>query len=192
MTAIENKENKSSATVWMGLLCLAGLQGCVSTGGGATPAARSKLDSPVSKTVAVSKEMFTVENLLSWPLEGPGGADKVIAGLQQVYKMTPTQDGYRGDGPAVLADNYVLSFASVRKLTGVIHIGLQEAPCFQSAQAAALIGAIADPATNDAHGVDRGKTFEVTQNGVMVYFNTTAVTYRCVTSIHIRTIQKIS
>ena len=192
MTAIQNKENKFSAVVGMGLLCLASLQGCVSAGGGEAPAARSKLDSPASNTAAVSKEMVTIENLLSWPFEGPGGTDKVIAGLQQVYKMTPTQDGYRADGSAVLADNHVLSFASVRKLTGVIQIGLREAPCFQSAQAAALIGAIADPATNDAHGVDRGKTFEVTQNGVTVYFNTNAVTYRCVTSIHIRTIQKIS
>lgn len=190
MTAIQNKENKFSAAVWIGLLCLAGLQGCVSTGGGVAPTARSKLDSPVSRTAAVPKEMVTVENLLSWPLEGPGGADKVIAGLQQAYKMTPTQDGYRGDGPTVLADNYVLSFASVRKLTGVIHIGLQETPCFQSAQAAVLIGATADPATNDAHGVDRGKTFESIQNGMLVYFETTPTTYRCVTSIHIRNLQR--
>lgn len=152
--------------------------------------APSHAASPVSESAAVSKDMVTVENLLSWPLEGPGGANKVIAGLQQTYKMAPVLDGYRADGPAVLADNYVLSFASVRKLTGAIHIGLQEDPCYQPEQAAALVGAIADPAIKDMHGVDRGKTFDITKNGVMVYFNTTPITYRCVTSIHIRTIQK--
>jgi hypothetical protein len=110
--------------------------------------------------------------------------------LQQTYKMAPVRDGHRTERPAVLADHYVLSFASVRKLTGAIHLGLQEEPCYPPEQAAALIGAVADPATNDAHGVDRGKTFEATKNGVVVYFNTTSITYRCVTSINIRTAQK--
>lgn len=176
--------------VALAVMCFVGLQGCASTAVPVPVTTSSQIASPSSESLVVSKDMVTIENLLRWPLEGPGGADKVIAGLQQAYKMTPVPDGYRADGPAVLADNYVLSSASVRKLTGAIHVGLQEEPCYPPEQAAALIGAVADPAINDAHGVDRGKTFDVTQNGVMVYFNTTPITYRCVTSIHIRRIQK--
>jgi OmpA family protein len=135
-------------------------------------------------------EMVTIENILRGPLEGPRGADKIIAGLHQVYEMAPVRDCYRAQGPAVLADKYVLSFASVRMHTGAIHIGLQDEPCYQTEQAAALIGAVADPTVNDAHGVDRGKTFSANRNGVMVYFDTTPDTYRCVISIHIRTAHK--
>lgn len=181
--------NKPTAALLV-LIFGTGLLGCASTGTSAPTAASSETASPATESAAVSKGTITIENLLSWPLEGPGGAEKVIAGLQQAYKMAPVLDSYRADGPAVLADNYVLSFASVRKLTGAIHIGLREEPCYRPEQAAAFIGAIADPSINDVHGVDRGKTFEITRNGVMVYFDTTPVTYRCVTSIHIRTIQK--
>ena len=184
--------NKLFVAALLALILVSGSQGCASTIAPIPETNSPQITSPAAESLPMSKDMVTIGNLLRWPLEGPGGADKVIAGLQQTYKMTPVRDGYRADGPAVLADNYVLSFASVRKLTGAIHIGLQEEPCYPPEQAAALIGAVADPAVNDTHGVDRGKTFDVTQNRVVVYFDTTPVTYRCVTSIHIRTIQKIS
>ena len=183
--------NKAFVAALSALILVSGTQGCASTIAPVPEAASSQIASPAGESLAVSKDTVTVEDLLRWPLEGPGGADKVIAGLQQAYKMTPVPDGYRADGSAVLADNYLLSFASVRKLTGAIHIGLQKEPCYPPEQAAALIGAVEDPAINDTHGVDRGKTFGVTQNGVMVYFYTTPITYRCVSSIHIRTFRKI-
>lgn len=182
--------NKLFVAALFALILVSGSQGCASTIAPVPETTSRQIASPAGESLAASKDTVTLENLLRWPLEGPGGADKVIAGLRRAYKMTPVRDGYRADGPAVLADSYVLSFASVRKLTGAIHIGLQEEPCYPPEQAAALIGAVADPAVNDTHGVDRGKTFDVTQNGVMVYFNTTPITYRCVTSIHIKRIQK--
>lgn len=179
-------ERTLPAATSLTLMCFLGLQGCASTS--APAPAETPSISPASKSAVVSKDMITVENLLRWPLEGrPAGTDKVVMALQKTYKMAPVRDGYRAEGPAVLADNHVLSFASVRKLTGAIHLGLREEPCYPSEQAAALIGATADPTISDIHGVDRGKTFEATKNGVMVYFDTTPVTYRCVTSIHIRT-----
>lgn len=182
----EGKTIRRCAT-WQLLALALMASGCAST------APQSPHSDPADHEAAakVTKDIVTVENLLRWSLEGEAvGTNKVIAGLREVYKMEAVTDGYYAKGAKPLADNYVLSFVSIRNITGAIHIGLKGEPCYPAERAAAAISAVPDPVVEDAHGVDRGKSFKTTQNGVSVDFNTTPLTYRCVTSIHIKPTHK--
>ena len=134
----------------------------------------------------ISASEVTVENLLRWPLEGPGGFAKVEAGLQQVLQMKPQYaQQFTGRGPVRLADGNVLSFAWLQGLSGSVSIGVAQDPCVSPEQAKELIGAIQSPVIRDMHGVDIGKTYSTKRNGMLVSFTTTPETYRCVTSIQI-------
>ncbi|HZF96633.1 MAG TPA: hypothetical protein VEY92_00010 [Pseudoxanthomonas sp.] len=123
---------------------------------------------------------------MRWPLEGPAGVEKVKAGLHQVLQMRllPVKQ-FRSDGPVRLADGYVLKFAWIQGFSGSISIALEQAPCVSPENAQVLIGAVQSPITRDMHGVDYGKTYSTTRNGVEVIFRTTSETYRCVRSIHV-------
>jgi len=92
---------------------------------------------------------------------------------------------YYGDGPIRLADKNVLTFADTLERSPQIDIGVAQEPCVDPEWAANVLGATLDPAIQDAHGVDRGKTYKTVSNGVITRINTTPVTYRCVTAIRV-------
>lgn len=133
----------------------------------------------------------TVENLLRWSVQGPAGITKIRSGLARTFEMKPSgKQGLYGAGPVRLVDGYTLNFSSVRGLTGAIHIGVEERPCYSPDRAASFLPGVADSVELDAHMIDRGKNYATERNGFRVYFNTTPDTYQCVTSIHIRPSEK--
>ena len=179
----------------LGSLILSGafaLAACAHAPEAEVPANAAEKDStapaPMAPTSATppSAAEVTVENLLRWPLEGPAGVDKVKAGLRQVLQMRPLiAQQFIGNGPVRLSDGYVLTFAETKGLSDTASIGLEQAPCVSPAYAQQLIGAVQSPTIRDMHGVDLGKTYSVTRNGIWVIFDTTPHTYRCVRLIHI-------
>lgn len=141
---------------------------------------------PEHAAVAARINSMTTEDLLRWPLEGASGTEKLIQALNQLFEMKPLRAAqFYGVGPVRLADGHLLSFAYVRTLSGDIDIGLDPKSCVAPDWAASLTGALLNPVFQDAHGVDRGKQYDATGNGVTLRINTTPVTYRCVTAIHI-------
>nr|WP_157490342.1 hypothetical protein [Lysobacter enzymogenes] len=123
---------------------------------------------------------------MRWSVEGPTGIDKVRSGLKRSFKMTPVgAQGLGSAGPAKLTDGYILSFATLRGLSGAIDIGVEEAPCFSPERAAALVGGATGSVEFDAHMIDHGKTYTIEKNGFYVSFATTDETYRCVKAIHL-------
>lgn len=146
---------------------------------------------PKLTNTSITRNDVTLENLLRWPLEGQAGLDKVESGLHQVFEdMEPLPNlQFSSSGAGYLASGAVLSFASIRRLSGHFDIGLKQDVCLTPEPYAELIGAQGS-VTPDAHGVDRGKTYSVKKNGVMVNIETTPTTYQCITSIHIHRIRK--
>lgn len=137
-------------------------------------------------TPAPQTGSLTIENLLRWPLEGVSGTEKILTALDHVFEMKPLRASQSsGQGPVQLADGHVLSFAYVRKLSGDIDIGIDPKTCVSPEWAVEMTGAVLNPVYQDAHGVDRGKQYDATGNGMALRINTTPVTYRCVTAIHI-------
>ncbi len=153
--------------------------GCASTGG----ADRSIGDAPPPTT----NQALTVENALRWPLDGQGGADRLIAAVRQTMPVrelaNPGQ--YASRGPAQLADGYTLTFADFTPAHSIISIGVAREPCYPTERAAALLGATASPVTRDQHGVDIGQSFTTVRNGMSVNFTTTPAPYRCIDGIHV-------
>lgn len=140
---------------------------------------------------APSQSAVTVENLLRWSVQGAAGVAKVRSGLVQTLKMEPSgPKGLYGKGPVRLADGYTLNFSSIRGLTGAVHIGVEELPCYPPGRAAKLLPGVTESIVLDAHMVDRGKSYSTERNGFRVYFMATPDTYQCVTSIHIRPAEK--
>lgn len=134
-----------------------------------------------------SKDTITVENLLRWPLEGGVSNERFMTALGQLWVLQPRQGGQRyGEGQVRLTDGYALNMAMIRTRSGAADIGVAPEPCLTPTHAAALTGAMLDPVTQDAHGVDRGQHYRVVRSGVALTFDTTPTTYACVTSIHIR------
>ena len=143
---------------------------------------------PESYASATEADAVTIEDLLRWPLEGHAGADTASSKLRSRFALKPLAAGeFSGQGPFLLDDGYVLSFASVSPTTRDIDLGLTESPCYSPAAAAATTGAVPSKVTQDAHGEDRGMTYDVQRNGMRVRFTTTPLSYRCVVSIHVHT-----
>lgn len=138
--------------------------------------------------VATPNEALTIEHLLLWPLEGRAtGVAKVENGLKRTFKMTqPNGSEFSANSPVRLTDGYVLDFAWISEVSGDVDIGVGQTPCFSPTRAAQLIQAVENPVFQDAHGVDRGKSYDARRNGVWVKFRTTPQTYQCVTSIHLK------
>lgn len=146
---------------------------------------------PKLANTSIELRDVTLEHLLRWPLEGESGMDKVEAGLHQVFQdMEPLPNQqFSSSGVAYLFDGTVLSSAWISK--GQFDIGLKNVVCISPEPYAELIGAQGS-VIPDAHGVDRGKTYSVKKNGVMVRISTTPITYQCITSIHIHQLRKKS
>ncbi|MFQ6309535.1 hypothetical protein [Lysobacter capsici] len=128
---------------------------------------------------------------MRWPLEGAAGKEKVTQALGRLFQMKELRASqFSGQGPVRLADGHMLSFAYIRKLSGEIDLGIDPSSCVAPEWAAAITGALLNPVYQDAHGVDRGKQYDATGNGIALRINTTPVTYRCVTAIHIHPLSK--
>ncbi|WP_139178511.1 hypothetical protein [Lysobacter sp. yr284] len=136
---------------------------------------------------AAPASAVTVENLLRWSVQGPTGIAKIRSGLAQTFELEPSgTKGLYGKGPVRLVDGFALNFSSIRGLTGAIHIGVEERPCYPPSRAASLLPGAIESIELDAHMIDHGKNYATERNGFRVYFNTTPDTYQCLTSIHIR------
>ena len=79
--------NKPFVAASSAMILAFGLQGCASTIAPTPETASPQITSPAAESLPLSKDMVTVDNLLRWPLEGPDGADKVSAGLGQVFEL---------------------------------------------------------------------------------------------------------
>ena len=187
-----HKKSSCPARASAALIWVAGLQGCATTTAPAPPATPSPAASPSSEHAAASKEAMTVDDLLRWPLEGPGGVAKTGAELRRTFpgfKPLPLAD-LRRDGPMQLGDGYILSFVWIGVPSKTLNIGLESEPCLSPARAAEISKATLSPVFQDAHGVDRGRNYDAKGNGVRVSFTTTPETYRCVTSINVHPIKR--
>lgn len=98
--------------------------------------------------------------------------------------QTPGQ--YSGQGPATLADGFVLSSASFAPGLQDISVGLSMQPCFTGERAVAITGATASPVVEDAHGVRTGTTYDAVRNGIRVRFTTGSQRSDCVKAIYVR------
>lgn len=185
--------NKPFVAASSAMILAFGLQGCASTIAPTPETASPQITSPAAESLPLSKDMVTVDNLLRWPLEGPDGADKVSAGLGQVFELRELKPSwFTGEKPVKLADNYVLSFTWIGPGPNRIDIGLKQEPCFSPERAVEITGAIMDPVFRTDHGVDFGRTYYAERNGVLIRIKTTPETYRCVVSIHVSPIRKLS
>lgn len=154
----------------------------------ACSAANSVKDEPPGDTAQFSSpgRAPTLESLLTSAKKGPTGWDEVSAALGTVFDLKALPgESLSGKGPARLSDGHVLSLVSINNPARQIDIGVAAEPCVAPAWAAHIVGARLNPVYQDAHGVDRGRQYDATANGMLIRFNTTPVIYRCVTSIHI-------
>jgi len=187
-----DKKNKVSTPALLALILVAALQGCASTSEPVPAMTPSQVVSPASESVAASKEMLTVENLLRWPLEGPSGVDRTIASLRQVFTTEELTTGeLYGKEPVTLSDGYILGSTTLSPEYKIIHVHPQQAPCFLPERAVEITGAVMDPVFRSDHGVDLGRTYNVTRNGVRVSFTSTPETYKCVYTIHVWPARKV-
>lgn len=133
-----------------------------------------------------AQQALTMENLLRWASQGAPGWDKVSAAMNAVFalKALPGESLF-GKGPVRLSDGRVLSLVSIGNLTRQIDIGVSSEPCVSPTWVANIVGARLNPVHQDAHGIDRGQQYDATANGMFIRLNTTPVSYRCVTAIHI-------
>ncbi|QWP75768.1 hypothetical protein J5226_19475 [Lysobacter sp. K5869] len=149
-----------------------------------SPAEPKTIDSSAPKLGP--KQALTIADLLQWSLEGQEGNAKILAALHRSFDMKRLDDAqYSGDGPVLLSDGHVLSFAYTLERSPSIQIGVEEAPCVDPNWAAATTHATLDPVFQDAHGVDRGRIYYTTRHGFYLALQTTPMTYRCVTAIRI-------
>lgn len=174
------------------VVALLALQGCASTTAPVRKTTSPQIASPAPESVAASEEILTVENLLRWPLEGPSGVDRTIAGLRQVFTMEELTTGeLYGKEPVTLSDGYILGSTTLSPEYKSIHVHPQQAPCFSPERAIEITGAVMDPVFRSEHGVDLGHTYNVTRNGVRVSFTSTPETYKCVYTIHVWPARKV-
>ena len=128
----------------------------------------------------------TFEDILHWAMQGEKGWDNIASGLAATFDLKPLPaNSLHSEGPARLSDGRLLSFASISHPAKQIDIGVSETPCVSPTWAAGILGAKLDPVYQDAHGIDRGRVYDATANGMFVRINTTPETYRCVTAMHI-------
>lgn len=155
---------------------------------------RESAPSPVpiqaTRISAKSAEKLTVMDLLQKPLEGQAEVDKIVAALPSLMKFEPLiSSQFYAEGPATLADGYVVTFAFLRNLSSRVDIGLEPEPCFPPELAERATSAVKSEMTQDAHGVDVGEIYTARRNGVLLRFTTTRETYRCVEMIYISRIK---
>lgn len=155
------------------------LTGCAS--------ASSPGSSAVVSPIPTNHQALTVDDALTWPLEGEAGADRLIAALRQVIPVRELQNPgqFSGRGPVDLADGHNLTFASFTPVHHIITVGVSPTPCYPTDRAVALTGATASPVMRDEHGVDIGQSFTVVRSGIGVNFTTTPSPYSCIDAINV-------
>ncbi|QWP79004.1 hypothetical protein J5226_11695 [Lysobacter sp. K5869] len=138
---------------------------------------------------ARSKQYTNVGALLTWPLQGKPGFDRVGAELHRLFAMEPMrQQQFSGDGPVRLEDG-VLSFGYISVTTQQFDIGVELDPCYPAERAVKLTGAVEEPGYFSLHGIDIGKGYKATGNGMMVRFDTFPQAHSCVKTIHIHPVR---
>lgn len=158
----------------------------------ASPSKRP-LAEPIASDAALilRTDSLTIENILRWPLEGAAGKKKLTQALHRLFEMKRLRASqFSGQGPARLADGHILSFVYMRKLSGEIDIGIDPSSCVATDWAVSVTGALLNPVYQDAHGVDRGQQYDAIGNATALRINTTPVTYRCITAMHIYPLSK--
>lgn len=94
------------------------LTGCAS--------ASSPGSSAVVSPIPTNHQALTMDDALTWPLEGEAGADTLIAALRQVIPVRELQNPgqFSGRGPVDLADGHNLTFASFTPVHHIITVGV--------------------------------------------------------------------
>lgn len=141
------------------------------------------------QSAARSAQHTNIAALLTWPLQGKTGFDRVGAELHRLFAMEPMrQQQFSGDGPIRLEDG-VLSFGYISVTTQQFDIGVELDPCYPAERAVRLTGAAEEPGYFSLHGIDIGKGYKATDNGMMVRFDTFPQAHGCVKTIHIHPVR---
>ena len=153
------------------------------------PACQAQTQPKSNTPPARSGQYANVAALLTWPLQGRPGFDRVGAELHRLFAMEPMrQQQFSGDGPVRLEDG-VLSFAYLSVTTQKMDIGVELDPCYPAKRAAELTGAAIEPGYFSLHGIDIGTGYKATANGMMVRFDTHPGAHGCVKTIHIHPVR---
>jgi hypothetical protein len=155
-----------------------------------SPACRAQTQpKPAAPPAHSAKQYTNIAALLTWPLQGHSGFDRVAAELHRLFAMEPMrQQQFSGDGPVRLEDG-VLSFAYLSVTTQKMDIGVELDPCYPAKRAAELTGAAIEPGYFSLHGIDIGTGYKASANGMMVRFDTHPGAHGCVKTIHIHPVR---
>jgi len=155
-----------------------------------SPACRAQTQpKPDAPPARAAKQYTNIAALLTWPLQGRSGFDRVAAELHRLFAMEPMrQQQFSGDGPVRLEDG-ILSFAYHSVTTEKMDIGVELDPCYPAARAVELTGAAEEPGYFSLHGVDIGTGYKASANGMMVRFDTHPGAHGCVKTLHIHPVR---
>lgn len=134
-----------------------------------------------ASTVDPKESSLTIERILTEPLTGIAGRDRIRAGLNHMYGLDPAGQKYMDKEPRTLADRHVLSMLWLEPLPAdFIAIAVSGEPCFPVERALRLTQA-------KLHNKIRStgaQTYDAFRNGMLVSFSTTP-DEKCVSFIHI-------
>jgi hypothetical protein len=134
-----------------------------------------------ASTVDPKENSLTIERILTDPLTGIAGRDRVRAALATAYGIDPATTKYTNRDAKVLADRHVVSqFWLEPPPADFISLSIKSEPCFSTQRARAL--------TQATHYSGSGETtypaYNTFKNGMLVGFTSTP-DGKCVLGIHI-------
>jgi hypothetical protein len=137
---------------------------------------------PGCASTADSKEnSLTIERILTAPLTGIAGRDRVRAELAKNWGIDPSMAKYTNRTPRALADRHVISLLWLEPPpANFVFLGVAPEPCFSVQRALALTQA----KPHGGSGKMSAATYDAFKHGMLVSFTSTP-DGKCVSAIHI-------
>lgn len=134
-----------------------------------------------ASTVVPKENSLTIERILTEPLTGIAGRDRVRAALTTAYGIDPSATKYTNRDAKVLADKQVVSqFWLEPPPADFISLSIKSEPCFSTQHAVALTQAT----PYSGSGETTYPAYNAFKNGILVGFTSTP-DGKCVLGIHI-------
>lgn len=134
-----------------------------------------------ASTVVPKENSLTIERILTEPLTGIAGRDRVRAALATAYGIDRSAANYTNRDAKVLADKQVVSqFWLERPPADFISLSVKSEPCFSTQRALVLTQAT----PYSGSGETKYPAYNAFKNGVLVGFTSTP-DGKCVLGIHI-------
>lgn len=138
-------------------------------------------DQKCVSSIHIGKDSLTIERILTEPLTGVEGRDRVRGALAKAYGIDPSITKYTNREPRVLADRHVVSlFWLEPPPANFISLSVNSDPCFSTQHAVALTQA----APYSGSGETSYPAYNAIKNGMLVGFTSTP-DGKCVKGIHI-------